>query len=212
MVSPQTTWGKLQPQLFGILWSNQWPWCLLQPYFYLFVVYALGSLALKNFQQCPWSHPQVEPQGWGSFLYEEVLGGVSHCYEDGHLGLKIHELIHLSGRLLGGCIRITLEMIQIHHWKITFLRFTKTKQKKNKKQNKTTSLLGNFTNFPMLQVANPNLEVAGRPLKEWGGGVGGWGGLTGTSFISPPLVKWLIQNVIVHFYMNKDCYCLDDTT
>lgn len=96
-----------------------------------------------------------------------------------------------------------------YHWKITFLRFTKTKQKK---QNKTTSLLGNFTNFPMLQVANPNLEVAGRPLKEWGGGVGGWGGLTGTSFISPPLVKWLIQNVIVHFYMNKDCYCLDDTT
>lgn len=146
MVSPQTTWGKLQPQLFGILWSNQWPWCLLQPYFYLFVVYALGSLALKNFQQCPWSHPQVEPQGWGSFLYEEVLGGVSHCYEDGHLGLKIHELIHLSGRLLGGFIRITLEMIQIHHWKITFLRFTKTKQKKQKtKQNHV--IIGQFYKF-----------------------------------------------------------------
>lgn len=92
------------------------------------------------------------------------------------------------------------------------LSYVSLKQNKNnKKQNKTTSLLGNFTNFPMLQVANPNLEVAGRPLKEWGGR-GGWGGLTGTSFISPPLVKWLIQNVIVHFYMNKDCYCLDDTT
>lgn len=71
---------------------------------------------------------QKDLRGCDTFLCQEVLEDIGHCYGDGHLGLTIHELFPWTCLLPVLCIGFSLVIIRTQGLKITFIRFTMQKR------------------------------------------------------------------------------------